>query len=205
MRRMMMTFVVILAFVGVTALPSRVAAQQVSDIPSAAELRKDLQTLGQVFGIDAPKEAPKKEDAKSPPPASVPQKNMADVADRALTMVEGVTARLSDTLKGIAPEVWRIMLKQQYAKAIAWPVGNLAFIALCLLWGVVMSYFWKSGTKPDTPDDGRFWFTKLIPLVFGTVGGMFLAYNLSWTVLLLINPEYYAIQDLLKTLLARPV
>lgn len=200
MRRMALILVAAIAVASLNLLPVATAvAQQKNDAPNASELAKDVKTLLKVFDVDEPKPA---QTAQAQP---APQKNIADVADRALTMVEGVTARLSETLKQIAPDVWRIMLKQQYAKALTMPIWSVVVIFVAFFFSVVSSRVWHFWDNDKEGKELGWWVTKAIPTVVGVFAGFKLAWDLSKALPLVINPEFYAIQDLLKTLLARSI
>ena len=122
----------------------------------AAKLRQSLQTLGQAFGVEA-------EATPQKPTSETPKKTMAEVADKALDMVSSLTAQLDATLKKIAPDVWDIMLRQQYAKALAMPMFPVGILV------VVWIYFRRvsEGWQPQTNDErgAKFALGKVIPII----------------------------------------
>lgn len=131
------------------------------------------------------------------------KKSFADIADKALDMVGRAVGSISATLQKVAPEVWRIMIRQQYAKAISEPIAPALWLVLCIIW-------YKFTTKKWTPDvDGgdednamfRVIITKGLPTVGGAVAGGFLIFAIKTSVLLAMNPEYYAIKDLFTMIL----
>lgn len=159
----------------------------------AAKLRQQLNQLGVVFGVDKPA-APVKE-GEAPK-----QKNMAEVADRALSMVSGMIASVSQTVEKAAPQVWRIMIMQQYAKALG---DIMTPFLLCLL---VVGYYQFAKKKIGQADWSKswydsdwakFWFSLAFPVIFGLWFGIWLSVSLSDSVKYLINPEYYAVRDIL--------
>lgn len=160
----------------------------------AAKLRMQLKQLGVVFGVDQPA-APVKEGETAPP-----QKNMAEVADRALSMVSGMIASVSQTVEKAAPEVWRIMILQQYAKALG---TMLTPLLMCIL---VIGYYQFAKRKIGQADWkepwgetewSQFWLSLAVPVFFGVWFGIWFCSALSSSVTFLINPEYYAVRDIL--------
>ena len=159
--------------------------------------RAELQQLARAFGVQTVVETP---DAGQP--AAPEHKTMADVADRSLDMVKGLVASISSTLQTVAPHVWEVMIRQQYAKAIAdlvLPIG-LAFTAA--LYMIIIRRKWKEVSSRDADYWPRFWFAGVIPIVCLVICGICTAVQLSESIKYLINPEYYAVRDMITMLLA---
>ena len=170
-------------------------------------LQRDVRALAEAFGVEKPKATPEKTEKEQS------KKTVADVADRALSMVENVTAQLSNTLSKIAPEVWRIMIRQQYAKAAMATIVPFGLIIAVLL---VVAYIRKHWQPWDRNDAGTFqnwrgedekwsyiWVTRIVPAIILFLSGAWLFNRMASAIAYLINPEYYAIQDLLRMLLHR--
>ncbi len=167
------------------------------------EQRSQIEALARGFDVAVPAD---KQTQKQ-------EKTIADVADRALTMTEGMVGKLSKTLEQVAPEVWRIMYKQQYAKAVSMIVGPMLWIVVCILIMIIGTKVWitKAGLskmESDSNGDYDFYFGlrligfQIIPAFVATVTALIFASTANQIVMLLINPEYYAIQDLLRMILA---
>ncbi|OGZ07085.1 MAG: hypothetical protein A3C93_01665 [Candidatus Lloydbacteria bacterium RIFCSPHIGHO2_02_FULL_54_17] len=164
------------------------------------EMRRQLQTLADAFEV-------KKPEAKAEQKKEQPKKTVADVADRALSMVENVTAQLSNTLSKVAPEVWRIMIRQQYAKAAMATIVPLGTLFAIFIVVAYIRKYWRPDNGDTFSDDdekwGYIWVTRIIPGVLLLLNGLWLFNRMSDAIAYLINPEYYAIQDLLRMLLTR--
>lgn len=132
------------------------------------------------------------------------KKNMADVADRALSLLSGYVGSAAQAMQKVAPEVWRVMIRQQYANAIAYPFFPCVLIFVTVLYMVTIKKWWK---KPEFEgsDDWvvHFWFTGIIPFVSLVILIIWAGYDLSYSIQMLINPEYFAFKDLLSMLLNR--
>lgn len=190
--------------------PAEPAPQQLN----STQVQQDLAPLATAFGVktpDTPTAEPEPE-AATPAPSQT-EKTVAGVADRALDMVENVTVSISNSLKTMAPEVWRIMIRQQYAKAISGPLGPLGWIiAALLLWKIGWATWPKMAgesfdSKGEMTDAGfnnicRVVFLKAIPLITITISTLFLVGEIRDSILYLVNPEYYAIKDLLESIMS---
>ena len=166
------------------------------------KMRLQLQTLAEAFEVSKP-------EAKVEQKKEQPRKTVADVADRALSMVENVTAQLSNTLAKIAPEVWRIMIRQQYAKAAMATIVPFGLIFAILIVVAYIRKYWQPEKREDGSyeDDGEkwgyIWVVRIVPGILLLLDGLWLFNRMSDAIAYLINPEYYAIQDLLRMLLTR--
>lgn len=175
-------------------------------VQDTAALQKSAKELAQIFGVDGPKKA---EEPKT-------EKNMAAVMDKAIDKVSDVVGAMAKAINNIAPEVWRIMVKQQYAKAVGYVV--VPFLALLLFIGGFFAArarrnYLLALAKGDTDqkiqnlepiakdETDLFWWFKLV--ASGLIGWscLWLANRIADAALFLINPEFYAIQDLLRMIL----
>jgi uncharacterized membrane protein YdbT with pleckstrin-like domain len=174
-------------------------------------LKEAAQVLGKAFDLKIEK---KDSVVKTVPPVQQEQpKTMADVANKGLDMVKGFVVALSSTLEKVAPQVWRVMVRQQYAKAISMLILPWGFLLLIIFYLVIIKKIWKTPkTKADLEDetlhieDGpdiipRRWLTIYIPFLAGIIVVIVGLFSLSDALLYLINPEYYAIKDLLEMIL----
>lgn len=128
---------------------------------------------------------------------------MAEVADRALSILSGYVGVVAETMKKVAPEVWRIMVRQQYANAIAGPFVPFALIMFVAIYAVVTARWWdKTKVEPRSDEAvARVWLVHVIPFALFIVFGIWTSIRLSYSVQMLINPEYYAFRDLVHILL----
>lgn len=179
----------------------------------AAAVQKGVQELAQMFGVEKPKPAQQAQVASTP----APTKTVADVMDKAVDKISDVVGAMAQAIKNIAPDVWRIMIKQQYAKAIG---GILPWLGLALIVWVVSRSFkqWRLRVIGErnavTGDENLEKFDKAhgdeyswaCGLYYGSliITGLaffFAILDLRTSIQLLINPEFYAIQDLLRMIL----
>lgn len=133
-----------------------------------------------------------------------PQKTMADVADKALDISTKYIGQVAGVLEKAAPRVWAIMVKQQYAKAIGEVIGPIIWLVISILISVFIRSFWKVPEPVDRHDDERVFrnvCTLVIPGIIGLIAGGFLASRLADSAMYLVNPEFYAVQDLVRLLL----
>ncbi len=149
-----------------------------------AQLRKQVNELQKVLGDKKTDEGTK-------------ETTMPDVADKALSLFSGAVGQVSDVIKKIAPEVWRIMIKQQYANAAMYVLVPLGLLLSSL---VVLLSFRKKLEKPA--DEGRYdgegrVFLAVMLRIIPACCGVWLAIALGVSAPRVINPEYYAIKDLL--------
>jgi hypothetical protein len=130
-------------------------------------------------------------------------KTFADVLDKGLDLFTVYATSLSDMLKKIAPEVFKIMVRQQYAEAIG---SIFLWIFLpCLVFSFPfafrrMMYGKDSDAKIlSSPDYEEFhvvisWAIITLGFILSMIGLL----NISESVIILINPEYYAIKDMIE-------
>jgi hypothetical protein len=157
-------------------------------------IKDNLRGISDVMGVPKPEEAAAKPDT--------PTKSMADVADHALEMMSGLVVKVAGTLEKVAPKFWAIMVKQQYAKAVADTIVPVSLTAFALAWGL---YFKKKlGYPPLTQTNSwtdsqwvQFWFAILIPAAGLCAFFVWSAIAVSDAAKYVINPEYYAVRDIL--------
>ena len=163
------------------------------------QIREAAEGLRTVFGIEDPKADGKKDDQKDGQ-----KKTIVDVADKAVDMAGRMVSQAAESIEKVAPEVWRIMIRQQYVKAVSGP------ILPCLLLVVVFAYYntlrkWCPDPKQQISsgdNETGFWcFQYPVPLVAGVACGVWACIAFSMSVKYLINPEFYAIRDMLMMIL----
>lgn len=172
-------------------------------------IQDTAKSIGVVFGIEKATPTPAVQTGNNQAPAEH-QKTVADVADKAVDMVGRLVASAAQTLQKVAPDVWRILIKQQYAKAI----GDLTIPFGLLLSMLVLNqiYFKKTrkiteacqGQCKEHSSDAHGWMWTTgtgLPVVGFVVSILWTLISLSNSIKFLINPEFYAIRDLLMMLL----
>lgn len=167
---------------------------------SAAELRKSVEDLGKMFGVETP------EPPVPSPETALTTKSVADVMDKAVDKISNVVASMAKALDDVAPEVWRIMMKQQYAKAVINCVVPLGILFVLYCYVSIVGKAWNPpGPAPDRSGSDE-WTTRMalvrvIPTILASAVGIWFFNRFADSVAYLINPEFYAIQDLLRMIL----
>lgn len=165
----------------------------------AQKIRAQLSELSKTLG-----NAPPTKDGK--PTEAAVEKTMAGVADKALDMFVGVVGSVGDSLKKIAPDVWRIMIQKQYADAVCYvSVPFFIFIFIYVVGGNCQKWFMKiyheDGQEHNDKVDARI--CSVIRTVLLTIVGLWLAIAAGVALRIVINPEYYAVKDLLNLIFSR--
>ena len=138
-------------------------------------------------------------------------KTWADVLDKSINMFSSAVKEIAQTIEQAAPVVFGIMVRQQYAKAIAAVIVPLGFLIFVIFFYRFVNKKWQPASdeaveeKIDS-DLGSAWFwriaiTKFLPLVGGIFAGGFLISGIQEAMLYGMNPYYYAIRDILTLLL----
>ncbi len=166
----------------------------------AAAARAELANLAQAFGVKtdpAPAASPANQDTE--------HKTVSDVADKALDLVSRAVASISATLEKVAPHVWKIMIKQQYAKAIGGLIVPLGLLFLTTLYWRILRKLWKTDGMVKASEEWwtHLWFANIIPCFFGVIFAAWSFARLAESVMLLVNPEYYAVRDIITMLLGQ--
>lgn len=127
-----------------------------------------------------------------------PAKTAIDVADQALTMLSGAASKISDMLQKTAPEVWRIMIRQQYTEAIM----NMSLAGLFLFVAVGIFYTTRNYLKiiPSDYRNDQEWKHVCKWFIFAGILATSIIFvcNIAFGIGRFINPEYYAIQNMFE-------
>lgn len=175
--------------------PQPVISQQDADA-----IRANAQQLGRLFGVEeAPKPAAQVQENTTPEP----KKTIANVADKAIDMMGQAVATIATNLQKVAPEVWRIMIMQQYVKAIKGIVVPWGLFVTCMIYMFAMTKrVWLPSEKES--EEEKVWraiCTKAAPIISALCFAVWGLVRLADSIGYLINPEFYAIQDLLRMIL----
>ena len=161
---------------------------------SAQEMQVLRDALKAVAGTDT---------AYTRPPE--PHKSMADVLDKTLDISVKAFTTIVGYLEKAAPWVWKTMIRQQYATAIMRLVVPTGMLVLTL---ILVTLARKKILKPRQGYDswtdsewGMFSFRTVIPIIATTAFGLWFLERLSDSIALFINPEYYALKDLIQMVL----
>ncbi|MFA6407291.1 MAG: hypothetical protein WCV80_01120 [Candidatus Paceibacterota bacterium] len=206
----LMAFLVILStglvFAQKSAVRSDSSISQAMTPEEAKKIRESVIALGELFGVNQNSQQQNQQPVQQQNQQQGSGKTVADVADKALDLLAKGITTIAENLEKTAPFVWKVMIKQQYANAIA----NL-IVPWSLFFGVVtyMSISRKMFKKSDREidgkidwDSGRVWVVSAIPTILLIIFGTWGFNRLSDSIQLLINPEYYAIRDLLRMIMS---
>lgn len=177
------------------------------------QLKGQLDGLKEVFGIEKEPQVQSGQNQQQP----VQKKAMADVADKALDMVNKMVADTAATLNKVAPDVWRIMMKQQYAFAISNLIAPWSIFFGALIFLTIMRKKWSKppekvkatndkGEEKEVTNDAVFahlMVTAVGPIVIMVLSTLWGISRLTDSVPVLINPEFYAIKNLILILLGK--
>ena len=110
--------------------------------------------------------------------------------EQLLEMLKEFVTSLSNVISNLAPQVWEIYYKQQIISGVEMIVAGLL-----LLW---LAYYLRSiFKKDDTFDDFDVgMFTVIDVVFFGGLAAVLLATGFEK----LLNPSYFVLQDLIKTI-----
>lgn len=164
---------------------------------TAKKLKQEVGLLKEAFGIET-----KKEEKSSSNTNSSGGKTIADVADSALQLTKGLVVSISETLQKVAPNVWRIMIKQQYVKAVS---------GVLIPWGIFFVFFvymkvlrnkWVLQERCSVEErTTKLIIAIIIPIIVCVGSGIVGVCSIANAFKYIINPEFYAIKDLLVMLL----
>jgi hypothetical protein len=139
-------------------------------------------------------------------PAKDNHKTMGDVADKALDISTKYIGQVASVLEKAAPHVYKVMIRQQIARAIGNVIGPIVLLLALLMVVSILRHVWKEPARDrlgELTDEGSFRVaaTLVVPIIAAVILCIVLAIQLSDSVMYLINPEYYAIKDLVAMLL----
>lgn len=182
----------------------------------AAALREGAAALGRAFGVKTSNLAPATAQSQPTQPAAQPstppptQKSLADVADKALDMTNQAVATVASNVEKVAPTVWRIMVVQQFVKGVqvlVVPWGLFATMWIFMRRGnKALAFLFREGYNGEGEPKGEakeweFFFGKVAPLILCFIFAVWGVNALSDAVGFIVNPAFYAIQDLLKAII----
>ena len=116
--------------------------------------------------------------------------NWVEVADKALNMGQSAIVTMTEAIKGIAPEVWEILVRQVYVEAVADVLGWAAVAAF----GMFGLYLTRKAEIVWKWDDFALFWLYLITIAISATGVIAFISSTCWGFKAIMNPEYYAIQ-----------
>jgi len=120
-----------------------------------------------------------------------PSKSWPEVADKALDLGAKFIGSVADVIEKIAPEVWRVFIVQQYAKAGSELIGPFGVLIIALIAKPVIERNWVAKKDSDYT-----FFAKVLPILAALGAGLFFFSALASNFPRVVNPKYYAVQDI---------
>lgn len=167
-------------------------------IDDAEKLRQQMKALAELLKSSVPEDTQQRIGVQQ-------NKTVAEVLDKALDLVSGSVATIAAGVEKAAPHVWRIMIRQQYANAFGNILLPSLLLVLCIVYYRLISKRWNEPEKEVsdkiTNHEAWYFFSRILPIFSGVVFGIWTAVNLTDSLKIFINPEYYAIKDLITMVL----
>jgi len=126
------------------------------------------------------------------------------VADKALTLLEKLITQIAGTVEKMAPDVFRIMYRQQIAKAFGDLIVPWLILFVTILYVLLIRRMWQWKGEFKNNDGEcvcHVIFTAVLPLILCLAMCIWGLNALSDSICYLYNPEYYAIRDLINILM----
>lgn len=177
----------------------------------AKEMRKIMKNIGTSFGVAD--EETKKDNTRnenSDKKEEDKPKIMPEVVDKALDLTAKGISVIAQNIEKAAPWVWEVMLRQQYANAISYliePWGLFIFTLVFTLIARKKLHYEYQDTKKTKIDFEKgdnmeiFIFRTVVPLICIAIFAIWGLDRLSDSIQILINPDYYAIKNLLQIIM----
>jgi len=143
-------------------------------------------------------------------------KSIVDVLDKGVDKISGFVTSLEGMISKYSPEVWRIMVTQQYSKAVGYPLYYALVVLVILIIGrVIGKCFGVTSIKgifvpTDADMNGRehydiykprYWFrvfgAGVVPIAIAIPFIFAFLYYATESIMIVVNPEYYAIKDII--------
>jgi len=175
-----------------------VSAQDDSKIFNEKERAGARKALAKMFEIDLPQE-------QTTETAGEKSKlNLAEVADKLVDKASDSVAYIAAKIENVAPEVWRIMIKQQYANAVEKLLLPWGLVGVTFLFVILAKNRFRESDDDDPKDwdsnHPAYWCVKVVPTFLAAAFSIWGVIASTTAIKMLINPEYYAIRDLLTML-----
>lgn len=183
---------------------------RLKDPQQAKQLQQALDILQQVANAKA-------ENTKGDGHATV-----GDALDKGLDMAKETVVYLAGKIEQVAPQLWRVLVVQQYVKGATSLINPLGFLLVILLYRRLLLKWWKPQPGDDDPKERAFteavgedeipfptrkgWRGLLsiaVPLAMLVIGGIWFCSSITDAAGYFINPNYYALKDII-TLVKNP-
>ncbi len=139
------------------------------------------------------------------------KKTMTDVADKALDLAANMVTSVVSKMEAVAPKIWKILVVQQYVKGATLLITPWGIVLLMLVFIYLTRKAWKLTDEQKqegycnrdwvTMKFGRALFTMFIPMAILFISAIVGICHITESLPYFINPEYYAVKDLLQMLL----
>ncbi len=136
-------------------------------------------------------------------------KTVGDVMDKGLDMFKNAIVFVAGKIEQVAPQLWRVLLVQQYVKGVQIILPPLGFLLLIFVSRKTLLKWWPKDADDDNPEatpwgtdtpltrkGTRGLFIVALPIFLFIVGGVWLYQSLTEATGYFVNPYYYALKDL---------
>ena len=142
-------------------------------------------------------------------------KTVGDALDKGLDMAKETVIYLAGKIEQVAPQLWRVLVMQQYVKGVTGLINPIGFLFLVWLYRRLLLKWWQPSPDDNDPKKPNFksidpdlpplpthkgwrgFFTVVVPLVAVVFGMMNLYRGLTDAAGYFINPNYYALKDII--------
>ncbi len=122
-------------------------------------------------------------------------KNMADVADKALDKATGAIGEMAEAVKKIAPQAWEIMVRQQIVEGVVYGVACTIAVVVS---GIVAYRLWGRVNNGKEVYEDPMGPLPLIGLLCALATCIGFACQVPGYVMQAASPEYHAIKMLIE-------
>ncbi len=143
-------------------------------------------------------------------------KTVGDALDKGLDMAKETVVYLAGKIEQVAPQLWRVLVIQQYVKGATLLIQPIGFLFLVWIYRRLLLKWWRPSPSDDNPEERlidpggadeipwpthkgwRGTLTIAVPLVAIIVGGIWFYTAFTNAAGYFINPNYYALKDIIQ-------
>ncbi len=205
---------VLLLCVTVTAQTAQQPQQDQTSLGSVLDKLKDPESVKQLQQALSVLQEVAQTKAQVTKPGD--HKSVGDALDKGLDMAKTTVVYLAGKIEQVAPKLWEVLKLQQYVKGATLLINPFGFLIVVLLYRHYVQKWWKPLPVDNNPDSPLFhestssedvplptrkgWrsiFTVAVPLASLVGGGIWFYSSITQAIGYFINPNYYALKDII--------
>jgi hypothetical protein len=143
-------------------------------------------------------------------------KTVGDALDKGLDMARDTVVYLAGKIEQVAPQLWRVLIVQQYVKGATGLISPVGFLILVFFYRRLLLKWWRPQPGDDDANEPllnattrvdeiptpthrgwRGFLSIMVPLAAIVIGGISFYSALTDAVGYFINPNYYALKDII--------